>query len=214
MPTAWPTVAELQAAYESQGLIAPDGMQVHINAAIDRWESLSGWKPYFPVDAGTHANDDTPATFSYDPPEHGYTTLWLLQPWKTITTVVTGYSTTYAGTTQTLNTDYRVLPLNASATGKPIIAIEFATYPSGGWGSIRITGIPGVSEIPEDVWLAVRDEAMRTSIIEVMQGESTASELRQGPFQIKFDTDEGRSKLDRWNQQFLNVARRHMRITV
>lgn len=210
--TAWPTVAQVTEAFESQGLTAPDSLAVHIDAAVNRWQSLTGWNPYFPVSGAE--KDDTPRTYFYDPPQFNNKTLWFTQPWESITTLKTGITPTYAGDTLVADTDYRLLPANRTFTSLPIIGVEFAKYPNGGWSSISITGVPGVAAIPDDVWLAVRDEAMRLAIIETMQGESTASEVRQGPITLKFDNDEGRSKLDRWSKQFSNVVNRHKRIAI
>lgn len=203
----------MQAAFTSQGLTAPTGMDSHVIAAVDAWDALTGWTPYFQVNSSfSHTTD--PATFVYDLPEFSGKILDLERPFTSVSTVKTNVSPTYAGDTQTLATDYRLLPLNYAVSGKPITKIQFVNVPYGGLGSIEVTGVYGIAEIPDDVWLAVRDYAMKSAILEIIQGISTASELTQGPIKLKFDNEEGRSKIDRWTSQFVSVARRHMRITL
>lgn len=211
--TSWPTESQVQASFTSQGLTAPSGLETHIKAAVNEWESLTGWRPYFQVDENFDATSDS-ATWYYDSPEYSGLVLDLNRPFQSISAVKTGVTSTYAGDEQTENTDFRFLPMNYAALNLPITQIEFFSAPPGTIRSISVAGVAGIAEIPDDVWLAVRDMAMRSAILEIIQGISTASELTQGPIKLKFDNEEGRSKMDRWESQFQSVARRHMRITL
>lgn len=201
----------MQDAFESQGLTAPSGMLSHVKAAVETWEHRTGWRPYFQVDSNFDATSQS-ATWYYDSPAYSGLVLELLRPFQSISAVKTGVTVTYAGDTETENTDFRFLPMNYAALGKPITQIEFFSTPPGTIRSISVTGVAGIEEIPDDVWLAVRDYAMKTAILEIVQGVSTASELTQGPVKMKFDNEEGRSKMDRWESQFGCAVRRHMRI--
>lgn len=203
----------MQAAFTSQGLTAPSGMESHVIASVNAWDMLTGWDPYFQVNETFDSTSDS-ATFVYDLPEFSGKILDLERPFTSIATVKTNISPTFSGDTLTIATDYRLLPLNYAVSGKPITKIQFVNVPYGGLSSISVTGVYGIAEIPDDVWLAVRDMAMRSAILEIIQGISTASELTQGPIKLKFDNEEGRSKMDRWESQFKSVARRHMRITL
>lgn len=201
MQSAWPTEAQVASALESQGLTAPDDISIHIGAAIAAWESLTGW-PDFLCD-----DESDPVTYTFDPPQYGT----ILEPnfgFVVADEVRTGATALTAGR------DYRLLPLNAALDNRPYTGIEIFAMPTTR-GSVQADLVRGYwTEIDDDVWLAVRDYAMRLAILEMLEGESTASEVRQGPVTLKFDNDEGRSKLDRWDKQFRSLARRYQRIVL
>lgn len=203
---AWPTEAEVGAAVASQGLTAPADLDVHIGAAITSFQDMTGFNPFL-----EGASDDR----RYDPPEYS-DTLDLRGGFTSVTEVRVGLS--YSDTTGTVlveTRDFDLLPLNARERNKPFTSIRFQSSLGCLPNSIKVTGLPGFDdEIPDDAWLAVRDAAMGLALLEILSGASTASEVQQGPVRIKFDNEEGRSKIDRWLAGLKTVAARYKRIIV
>lgn len=199
----------MQAFFEGQGFEFTDTdlLDAAVLAAVQRFEKRSGYKPFLAIAVA--------AAYTFDPPAYGSASLDLKGGFYTITQVKVrkGYGET--GETLTEGRDYRLRPLNAQADYKPYTEIEFIVSPAGEPGSIEITGRRGYwHEIEEAAWLAVRGDAFAQIVHDIIEGESTASELTQGPIKVKYDNDDGRSKIDRFQKSALDTANQYKRIVI
>jgi hypothetical protein len=178
----WPSPAELAGFIDSLGLDAKvaggDAMRLNmamaIEASVEKWESVTGYRPFL----------STQATLSLDPPgpdkgpvgvyagliaEGGGRKLFLPSglwqitdsegnPATTITVGVTDLNP--EGQVVTLGTDFWLRPNNAPFFGKPYSGIEFRVPQYGEPQSILIPGLWGrVKTLPPDVRLAILQNA-------------------------------------------------------
>lgn len=157
----YPTEDDVTALLEGSGFTVPAGLDVlpYVYAAIDEFESETGYRPFL---AGSSA------TYSFDPPGPNFLTndrgggrrLILNQGFATITAVRVGVTTDSTGTLLTENTDYYLMPANHAANKLPITSIVFVSPQWGPTNSITVTGTPGYfTTIRPEVFNAIRDLA-------------------------------------------------------
>jgi len=152
MKNAYPVSADLSAflsaAFSTRtGLtIGSFDLATAVVAGIDRFETETG---RVMLATGTSAR-------SFDPPTGGRQVLDLGEDLAAITSVVA------QGVTQVALSDYRALPQNAPARGRPYNRLQltqryYAPLYPGLWNSVVVTGNWGFSAtgIAEDAWLAM-----------------------------------------------------------
>lgn len=208
MKTEWPTSAEMQSFFESQGLTFSDTalLDTAVSAAVQRWEMRTGFKPF---------RSTTSATYKFDPPQYGGGVLDLKGGFVSVTAVRTGIAYQDTGDLLTEGRDYQLRPLNAAEEGVPYSEIYFLASPGAGPASISVTGERGYSDgVPEDAWLAVRGDAFAQIVFDILEGYSVAQEETQGPVKVKYDNDQGRSKIDRMQKAAKDAAARYKRVYV
>lgn len=159
--TGYPNEEDVTALLEGSGFTVPSGLDVlpYVYAAIDEFESETGYRPFL---AGASA------TYLFDPPGPNFRTnergggrrLLLNQAFATISAVRVGVTSDSAGTLLTENTDYYLRPANHAANKIPITEITFVAAQWGPPGSITVVGTPGYfTTIRAEVWNAIRDLA-------------------------------------------------------
>lgn len=192
MPSAYPTLAELTARMEAEGLTVPSNAQNRIYAAIERWEGLTGFKPFLGATSATARTFDPPSTNEYLNFDGGF--------WA-ITSVVCD------GDTLTETDDYDLLPLNAAADDRPWTALRFRRHMGSKLASIVVTGKRGYAEeLPYEVYEAIMDGAIAECIAPGILGLFVSpSRIKQGQIEIESDSGAG-SKAIEYAQKFMDLA--------
>ena len=133
--------------------------------------------------------------------------------------VYTGWNGS-TGTQLTEDTDYILLPENASILGVPVEAIRFLTYPTTTPRSIKVGGKLGyAAELPQDVFDAI---LARASVIFLTQQAGTKGQVaskKQGDRAISYVQASGESSsgipgdtLNRLENQWERCISRYIRI--
>lgn len=162
MASTYPVTVDLYRRIIDMGVLAEDtltelsgrwDLESKRNAAVAAWERESGWHPF--VSTGVDS------TRYFDAPESKY--LELSAGLLSVTTVLTGYSLTSAGTVQTVNDDFYLEERGAPDRGWPYTALRFGAFQSGDPRSIVVTGKWGfcaVDSFPDDAFDAILDDAL------------------------------------------------------
>jgi hypothetical protein len=167
----YPQESDLRLRIRSLGVLDPDTQEAALDgmalaakasAASAEWEKRSGWNPFLAAAADT--------TRYYDPPgpngqsagggsgwtRGGGRRLVLDAGLVSLTSILTGYTTTDAGTALTVNEDFWLMPEQAASEGAPYEWIEFVARQFGPPRSVVVTGKCGFClELPADVFEAV-----------------------------------------------------------
>lgn len=160
--SAYPTSAECLALFTEVGITLPSGLganqlDYYRYEAIDEFESETGYEPFLADSSTSQLRFDPPGVNQRGRVKGGAKRLLLNNAFATITEVLVGVTTDFAGTALTVDVDYRTLPLNSAALLQPITEIEFFTTQWGEPGSIRITGKRGYwTSIRAEIWGAIR----------------------------------------------------------
>jgi hypothetical protein len=206
---AYPTVAQITEFLEAQGLTAPADLDEFLASVIKEWELRTGYIPFLGEASETEWKFDVPVASDIVDFKGGF--------WA-ISEVLTGVYGTSVGTESVLNTGHLLLPNNAVLEGKPYTGMKLISGPMAGWTrgqsdfqSIVVTGKRGWPAIPDDVFQAIKERAAGDALAEIMQGTGSASEVKQGPVTIKYDTDENKSKVSLWSRGFDRAVSRYRR---
>jgi hypothetical protein len=197
--TAYPTSAEVSARLTAEGINVPANVGYITEAAISRFESLTGYIPFL--------GDAAPTSWTYDPPLN--TPFMSLDGgfWDVDSIVVDG-------TTFTLNDDYILLPLNAAGRGRGWDAVEFRKHPGTERISVVVTGKRGYAEeLPYDAYEAIMSLAIAMSVAPSLQGTFGAfSRIKQGSVEVEGGNAEESSKASMYAKQFMSVVTKYKRI--
>jgi hypothetical protein len=206
VPTAYPTTDELQTFLEDQGLTAPADAQLNLHRlrAIEDLEVRTGYRPFLA--------DASESEWRFDPPAF-HSPLNLSGGFWAISEVRIGLTDIDTdGTLLTEETDYILLPNNHIALNRPIEEIQFVVSPGSRARSIKIKGARGFSAtIPSDVYQAIIERAAALAMLEIVQGHSIATEIKQGPIDITYSPNAANDKIGKWNSGFNDVVRRYRR---
>lgn len=210
--SGYPTAADLATFLTANGLTVPADLDEskYIASAIQEFERRTGFVPFF-VDALTAEK-----ALYFDAPLPSYSWLNLGCGMTSISEVKTGLGLDgTGGTVLTLGTEYLTHPENALTLGKPLLALEFLNYIGTGRRSIKVTGRVGyttdLGNFPE-VYQGILEKAAAMELVAAMQGYSTIASVKQGPIEVDYDVEAGRSKIDRWNNEFDLLVRRYKRV--
>lgn len=205
----WPTDKELGSFLVSAKLCqsVPDSITGTMAAAVRAFEKHVGWSPFL----------TTPATsVQHDPPKDGI--LWLASGFVSVSSVVTGYSSTSDGTELTEGTDYVLLPRNADLRNYCYDRVDFFGARSGAPGSVLVTGVPGrmTDNDPEldDVKFWLLRGAAASVALESQGQEGPMQRLKQGPVEMEFSVEAGRSRIEQWTAGYESMVSRYQRIVV
>lgn len=204
MAAAYPIASDVQALLTATGLVSgTPTVTAELASAIAEFERLTGWRPFLA--------EGTDATYRFDPPEWG-SKLWLPCGFATITGVTVGVSHDSVGTALTVDEDYRTLPENAAASGRPFDGIEFYVSCAGGPGSVRIAGKRGFSTtVPDDAWLAIAQRAASLAMTRNAGASAVSSKIEQGDLTMQGG---GSGFVERWDGAFAAAVATYRKIEV
>jgi hypothetical protein len=155
---------------ENQVLRAQSQAQIAAVAAVDEWETLTGWRPFL---AG--AEDEVRAFDATD------STGWLDFEGGAVSVS----SVSIATTVLTLGEQYWLTPGNAASQGRPFTGIQFSPrYQTLGWrrpGGISVTARWGYdAELPADVFQACLQRAAINTLRAIPNEQGLASISQEG----------------------------------
>lgn len=151
---AMPTEQDLCDFLTDTGLEFPQtNLGIHMNAAIELWNTKTGWVPYLAETQtryydppGPHVSRNVVAVY-----RGGGYILELDSGLISITSLSISTSTDYVE-----NVDFTLRPSNALLSGEAYTEIEFKWSMTGMPNSIQIIGLFGrVTTVPDDVWEAI-----------------------------------------------------------
>lgn len=127
--------------------------------------------------------------------------------------VISGVTSTFAGTTLTYGLDYDYLPENAIENNKPVEAIKFYRYINFGIRAISVEGKLGLAAAePADITQAILAKAAALYLRANSGLTGAVSERKQGDRSIKYDTADGHDTISRLEADFDAVCRRRMKM--
>lgn len=127
--------------------------------------------------------------------------------------VISGITTTSAGTTLTYGLDYDYLPENAIENNKPVEAIKFYRYVNFGIRAISVEGKLGLAATePADITQAILAKAAALYLRANSGVTGAVSERKQGDRTIKYDTADGHDTISRLEIDFDSVCRRRLKM--
>lgn len=210
--SALPTTSDLTAILPSSITAPSTGLlQGYLDEAYEDIQDITGHRPFLGA---------APATSrTFTPPRDGDRLLRLNTGLISLTSIV------YLGETLVQNTDFYLLPENASANSKPYISIRFnrslTTVPVDTEAApLTITGVWGYgTTLPQEVWEAIRCGAAwklaqsmagtleDAAAVDVVKAEQTP----QARIEYAVDSNSGRA-LSRyrkeWERKFKTTARK------
>lgn len=210
MAVAYPIAADLKSFLENAGLTVATALNTWLGPAI------VGAAADFEAETGRRMLAVTQTRY-FDPPSDPRGLLRLEDDLSTFTSLAVG------GIAQVLDTDFRLLPLNAVARGKPFDAVQFLVkrwvpLPAAAWfGSIAIAGNWGMgSDIPDAVWLAVlAGGAVR--MLPQLERALTGGLIRwtePSGVSEEYGRDSLAALRESWNELYQSEVRRYRRVTV
>lgn len=170
---AYPRVSDLMDFLSDAPFRTPPIVQRLSGAVLAGIEQIENrCQRHFVAGQKVDNSDDLPATRVYDPPAFrsafSYGACLDFGPWGDLARLDSVVYQPQGGTAQTLvaGTDYRAMPQNNPARGRPYTYLEmqphwWSPFPStlwasANWGSMAVTGLWGYASIlPADVWLAM-----------------------------------------------------------
>ena len=203
--TAWPTGSEVQSYLEGLGATLPDGITLtdEIDAVVREVEDRTRYKPFL--------KEGSDSVNYLDPPQGDSDLLDLKNGYGSITELAVGVTGAADGTALTVNSGFYLLPEGVDGADRPYDWVRFASAQSGNRRSIRITGKRGRTNIPVDLWRAVRNQIAGRILSGADGGQWGAQKIKQGPVEIDFGTAEYAGFLDRLCREFDAAVMRHTR---
>lgn len=196
----YPTASEVSEQLTAAGLPIPVGLDRILGAVISDFEAKTGFVPF------AESTDTVEVTF--DPPNliPGYVLDLLGGFWSVDSVEIDGTALT--------TDEYDLLPLDAAIRGVGWNAIRFRNHPGSEPASIVVTGKRGYAQnCPDDVYLAILDEATGRAIVRGSAGTFIATEIKQGQVTVKGggSGDESGSKASLFCKAFTAMIRKYVR---
>lgn len=205
---AYPVTADVTARLTLAGVsYGAADVAATLAGVIRDFERRTGREPFI---AETETNYFDPPTRTCD----GYL-IDLRKGLLTVTSITIGLDQSGSGgSVLTVGTEYQLLPYNAGSDTKPY---EFVRLMYGSYGlskSIKIIGSWGyAATCPADVFDAIADYAA-AKVVQKLQAYNGATErVKQGPVEVSYSTQAGRSPFDRAKAEFDAVVTSYKRVT-
>lgn len=183
MPTAYPTAIDLRKFLQASGMISFDfeekevllNLQAHLEQAIEYVEKYTGYDPFI-ADSSDQTIVFSSGSVQYlNPPRMPFLDFASdggPGGMISVTSVTVGVSPTFAGTTLTPDSEYRLYPRNATLKAHPYTQIELlfrpARHSEKTW--IEVVGKRGyAANVPSQVFNAILQKASSILAVQIAQ---------------------------------------------
>jgi hypothetical protein len=192
MASNYPTATDLTTYLAARNITAPSNLLVHLNAAIDEWERLTGYMPFLAETSDSTSHFDPPTFTRVLDLQRGYTS---------ITSVAVGVSDDDpTGTVLTAGKDYFAIPYN----GTTIEALRFIASPGTRPRSIKVVGKKGYATfVPDDAFRAILVRAAHFAMQNL--GSANLVSMKEGDISLQFQQKGG--ELDLWQNAIAKYTR-------